>query len=405
MAAFKAAQNGVEPPSIAGQRNRRSKTFPGSAPRISEAAEKYLADREAEGRIASHTIRQYQLSLRLFGEFVEDAALDAITRAEATEFLRSLGRLRADHGRSADANGMPLVKLLKMYSAAPDEPGLAPATLNKHVTALSGLFKWAVRTGVLPEDHRNPFEGQHRQPAPPSKSGWLPYEIEELTKLVERPEPRPKRHTWATARPWIILVALFSGMRLGEICSLDAEDIKEEDGVRFFDITAAKSEAGIRRVPVHPALLSFGFLDYVRHVKRGPLFPGVRPGGRDKKRSYTFSKRFAAWRRRQGIDRPRIAFHSFRKNVVASLERARVHQSEVAQIVGHERGFTFSVYSPLGLDLHALRDVVEKIAYPKLDIDALTVSSEQPRTPARGALARCPSTANKARINDEISMT
>ena len=68
---------------------------------------------------------------------------------------------------------------------------------------------------MLPEDHRNPFEGQHRQPAPPSKSGWLPYEIEELTKLVERPEPRPKRHTWATARPWIILVALFSGMRLG----------------------------------------------------------------------------------------------------------------------------------------------------------------------------------------------
>ena len=92
-----------------------------------------------------------------------------------------------------------------------------------------------------------------------------------------------------------------------------------------------------------------------------------------------------------------------RKNAVAALERARVHQSEVAQIVGHERGFTFSVYSPLGLDLQDLRVVVEKIAYPKLDIDALTVPSEQPRTPARGALARCPSTANNAEINDGIS--
>ncbi len=403
MAAYRAIRRGIEPPEVAGRRNRRPNPSAGSAPRISAAAEKYLTDREAEGRIASHTLRQYRLSIRLFGEFVCDAALDAVTRAEVSEFLRSLERLRPAYARSPDANGLAFEKLIEKFAAGPDDAGLAAATVNKHVTALSGLFKWAMRTGVLPEDHRNPFEGQHRRPAPPSKAGWLPYEIEELAKLVERPEPRPKRHTWASARPWIVLVALFSGMRLGEICSLDADDIKEEDRVPFFDITAAKSEAGIRRVPVHPTLLSLGFLDYVRHVKRGPLFVGVRSGGPDNNRSYIFSKRFATWRRRQGVDRPRIAFHSFRKNVVASLERARIHQSEVAQIVGHERGFTFSVYSPLGLDLQGLREVVEKITYPKLDIDSLRATSKQPRTATRGALARCPSTVNNARINDEIS--
>ena len=373
---------------------------------------KYLKRRRKNGRalgtwtfqVAVPRALQERLGVRLIERSLGTSSLreaqqrrwDAL--AEARE-----RRLRPDYARSPEANGLPLEKLIEKFAAGPDDAGLAAATLNKHVTALSGLFKWAMRTGVLPEDHRNPFEGQHRRPAPPSKAGWLPYEVEELAKLVERPEPRPKRHTWASARPWIVLVALFSGMRLGEICSLDADDIKEEDRVPFFDITAAKSEAGIRRVPVHPTLLALGFLDYVRHVKRGPLFLGVRPGDPDKKRAYTFSKQFGAWRRRQGVDRPRVGFHSFRKNVVAALERARMHQSEVAQIVGHERGFTFSVYSPLGLDLQDLRVVVEKIAYPKLDIDALTVPSEQPRTPARGALARCPSTANNAEINDGIS--
>ena len=62
-----------------------------------------------------------------------------------------------------------------------------------------------------------------------------------------------------------------------------------------------------------------------------------------------------------------MSFHSFRKNVVEALERARVHQSEVAQIIGHERGFTFSTYSPLGLELVGLVRIVEMIQYRELE--------------------------------------
>ncbi len=62
-----------------------------------------------------------------------------------------------------------------------------------------------------------------------------------------------------------------------------------------------------------------------------------------------------------------MSFHSFRKNVVEALERARVHQSEVAQIIGHERGFTFSTYSPLGLELVGLVRIIEMIEYRDLE--------------------------------------
>ena len=62
-----------------------------------------------------------------------------------------------------------------------------------------------------------------------------------------------------------------------------------------------------------------------------------------------------------------------RKTKERALEGARVHRSEVAQFVGHERGFTFSLCLRLGLDLKGLRDVVERIEYPGLDLSRFEV--------------------------------
>ena len=46
-------------------------------------------------------------------------------------------------------------------------------------------------------------------------------------------------------------------------------------------------------------------------------------------------------------------------------------QSEAAQAVGHERaGITFGTYNPEGMNLKALRDVVEKIGYKGLAVRA-----------------------------------
>jgi hypothetical protein len=47
-------------------------------------------------------------------------------------------------------------------------------------------------------------------------------------------------------------------------------------------------------------------------------------------------------------------------------------QSEVALIIGHERGFTFGTYNPMGLDLTALRGIVEKIRYQGVSLAHLS---------------------------------
>ncbi|HET6519925.1 MAG TPA: hypothetical protein VFG47_08895 [Geminicoccaceae bacterium] len=69
---------------------------------------------------------------------------------------------------------------------------------------------------------------------------------------------------------------------------------------------------------------------------------------------------------RKGVD-----FHSFRRCAATALERARVPESEAVQVLGHEKmSMSYGVYS-LGLNLKALRETVERIAYPGLDLSHL----------------------------------
>ena len=142
---------------------------------------------------------------------------------------------------------------------------------------------------------------------------------------------RPGKHDTKTALMWLPLIALFTGMREAEICQLRAGDIQEENGIIFINVAEqdgakVKTEAAIRKVPVHSKLISCGFLQYVEHVRtqgHQQVFPGLKPGGPDKKLSWYISKAFTMHRRTLGLDRPGLAFHSLRKNVATALERAR----------------------------------------------------------------------------------
>ena len=138
-------------------------------------------------------------------------------------------------------------------------------------------------------------------------------------------------------------------MRLNEICSLKLADLKKEHGVWYFDVTNAKTEAGDRRVPVHSVLIKLGLLKCAQKLEGECLFPALKPGGPDAKRSWYLSKAFGAYRKRLQVirmdnaGRDLVDFHSFRRSAIGCLETARVPQSEAAQVVGHERAGIRSV--------------------------------------------------------------
>ena len=72
-----------------------------------------------------------------------------------------------------------------------------------------------------------------------------------------------------------------------------------------------------------------------------------------------------------GVNSSRTVFHCFRKNAATALERARIPENEAVQILGHKKmTVSYGLYSG-GLDFAGLKQVVEAIKYPGLDLSYL----------------------------------
>jgi integrase len=159
-----------------------------------------------------------------------------------------------------------------------------------------------------------------------------------------------------------------------------ASDVQRKEGIWLFTVSddntgqRLKTETATRIVPIHSELVRCGFVDYVQALPRdGQLFPALKPGGPDGKYNHYFAKRFTEYRRKCGVTAPRTSFHSFRKNVAQALKDKRATAAEIAELIGHEQGFTFSVYAPMQLPMKALKELIERIRYPGLRLSHLYV--------------------------------
>jgi integrase len=363
---------GVIPPRASGAPSRIRST---STPFLS-LAESYLLERG--NTLSDMSKNQFRTTYRLFADHIGDTFPDDMTRLQVTEFLNRLAKLHRHYGRRPDANKLSLSELESKHPANEGE-GLTNKTLNRHLSCLSSMFKWARERGHTESKTESPFANQIRKVV---KRRWVHFEVEELNRLFagQRFDKKPKTHSLMSDLPWTMAIALFAGMRQGEIADLDAENIKRRDGVPYFDIIESKSEAGVRLVPVHSRLIQLGFLDYVKAIDSGPLFPALPVDKRSGGRGHTIAKRFPDYRRSRGVDRDRLVFHSFRKSFVRALQLAHVDINRAALVVGHEEGFTYREYNPAGLDVKSLREVVEAVRYPGLRLPSAASSNGAQRS-------------------------
>ena len=182
----------------------------------------------------------------------------------------------------------------------------------------------------------------------------------DMGKYVQATEGVPSRF-------WVPLIALYSGMRLEEICQLHLSDIVKVDGVLCFSINEesggsgyvkhVKSSAGIRKVPVHPHLWDeLGLKKFVasRWTKTPEenytstlLFPDLQErvnavNHATVKLGSALTHWFTRYRRSVGVggqhgEPSTKAFHSFRHTVIEYLHKeARVDLSMLQAVVGHE---------------------------------------------------------------------
>ena len=190
---------------------------------------------------------------------------------------------------------------------------------------------------------------------------------DELHALFGDMEQYTKAKEGVSSRFWTPLIALYSGMRLEEICQLHLSDIVKEDGVLCFSINEenggsgyvkhVKSSAGIRKIPVHPYLwekiglgkfASFRWEQTKKENHRSTLlFPDLQErvntvNHATVKLGSALTHWFTRYRRSVGVggqhgETSTKAFHSFRHTVIEYLHKeARVDLSMLQSVVGHE---------------------------------------------------------------------
>lgn len=304
----------------------------------------------------SNTAAQKRATYGLFGAFWKGRPIRGVRKKDAATFVDALRQMDPHWARTPDNRKLSWSELQERFGNRPK--GMSDATINRHMATLKSLWEWARDRDYC--EGRNPFAGFHRKVSEGrNKRGYLPWTDEELAVLWSKP---PKRVDVQE----VMAVAMFTGMRLDEIASLTWGQVREDDGVPYFDVRDAKTRAGNRHVPVHPALS--WLLERKRQDEGQRVWPTFNLEGPGKKPGADAGREFSRVKIALGFDDRRKVFHSFRKNVTRQMERAGVRDTEWAEIVGHEKGMTYGVYNPDGLDLKRKAEIIAVIRYPGLTL-------------------------------------
>lgn len=202
------------------------------------------------------------------------------------------------------------------------EQGIAEGTINKELGVFSSALNWARRD--LGWDVPNPVLGR-RPKEPEGRIRWLSYE--EAGALLEAAKIEDR----ASHLEDFIRLALNTGMRRGEILSLEWRRVDLQSGLIYLEASDQKSgKAG--SVPLnseaHAAILSRARFR-AAHCPDSPWVFAHCNG----KRLQSIKRSFATACRRAGIEDFRI--HDLRHTCAAWLVQAGVSIREVAELLRH----------------------------------------------------------------------
>ena len=254
---------------------------------------------------------------------------------------------------------------------------LAKNTVNKHLSFLSGYWRWLEKRGHAQDNPwlRQAFKTPDRRRGLDEEEPGheRPFTPSEASRLFHGPSSDRMRA--------VMHIAALSGMRIDEICRLQVQDC--EGG--WFAVNArkgltgeGKTAASVRRVPIHTALKTL-VEDLSRARKPADyLIEDLPDPSGDRERSMPASKEFTRYRRKLGVDecpggkrRSNVNFHSWRRSFVKQAKDAGISPWTIADVIGHDTksmplGLTMGTYPGKASDADLLA-CVGAITVPKSD--------------------------------------
>lgn len=220
--------------------------------------------------------------------------------------------------------------------------GLSSSTINSHVLPLSGTFDLARRRGLmsmnpcslLTVDDR-PAKRERRQ-----DHVWSDEEIAALIQSAEHLARQPEsRYDYSS----LVRVALYSGLRLGELLGLQWQDIDLQEGIlrvqrqwtRTGDYAEPKTKAALRRLPLSADLTKYLAAHKLRSRFSGdddPVF--ASRNGKPLSHRNVQRRGFEPAAELAGIGG--VTFHSMRHAFASRMIARGIEAVTLASLMGHE---------------------------------------------------------------------
>jgi len=345
------------PPVTTKRKNTKAQT-------ISAMAQRFVL---TDANKSADTIKGTKTTLDLFIEAFGDLPVSQVTGTTAGDFHDLLLGLPATHGKSK--NRLPIRDAVKSAK----EQGLETVsgkTVKNHFSRLSSLWSMLVQREVVT---RNPWaQWSFNTTKKTERRCWTDDELTLLT-TAQWEHRGISRRTYAG----MLNVALYTGLRLGEICNLRGQDIENVQGVACFHVRShpedgwsPKSAAGTRLVPIHSQLIKAGIMSFLKPGQHF-LFPDLMTSS-EGVRGAAFGQAFSKLKTK--LDLPaEITFHSFRHTVSTKLrnQNSSFRELWIDRVLGHEASHrsqgTMNYTS--SIDVQNLKSVIEALEFPTFKLD------------------------------------
>ena len=333
-----------------------------NGPALSTLSKLYIEEGKRGGTWREVSTHEVERSLRDLFELMGDMSASAFDVHQARLLKDRLSRCPQYFALLPQFKGKTLMQVIESSATYKT---ITPVTVNNRLRKLSAFMNWCKTNGYVTD---NPLVGLKVMTGS-AKEARLSFEQHDLTILLnlEALKVEARKHPW---RYWLPLLGRLTGMRLEEICQLHVTDFITLQGVECIRIDDGnesqklKNSSSRRTLPIHPALIQLGLLEYVnaqRTQNTDRLFPELEPVRG--KLGHSPSKWFSRYRIKMGINDPKKTFHSFRHTMIDDLRDAQVQDSLIKRMVGHEDGaVTFGVYGSR-IPIKAMVEAIQHINF------------------------------------------
>lgn len=284
---------------------------------LTAAVQLRTADDVAAAYLAGYgktTREAYARDLRAWGAFIGSIGVDVL----------------AAHRVHVDA-----------FCRAAEAAGVAPSTLARRLTAISGFYAYGVDEGLIA---RNPVD-RVRRPRVSDESSSLGLDRDEVRAVLRAAEADGAR-----SHALVCLLAL-NGLRISEALAADVSDLGHERGHRTLRVR--RKGGKLATVPLAPRTAA-AVEALVGDREAGPIFATRSGRGMDRHAAWKVIRRLA----------PGVSPHSFRHAFVTNALDAGVALHVVQDAAGHADPRTTVRYNRRRhqLDSHATYAVASFIA-------------------------------------------